>query len=66
MNALAGKFIGDQNRAVIVEAPEKDKATLPTEATLLQWIAPPGKASPLMLIMYHQSHYWANCPKAPR
>jgi len=43
MNALAGKFIGDQNRAVIVEAPEKDKATLPTEATLLQWISAAGQ-----------------------
>lgn len=43
MNALAGKFISDQNRVVIVEAPEKDKATLPTEATLLQWIGSAGQ-----------------------
>ncbi|WP_184546975.1 M16 family metallopeptidase [Mucilaginibacter sp. FT3.2] len=43
MNALAGSFIGDQNRVVIVEAPEKDKATLPTEATLLQWIGAAGQ-----------------------
>lgn len=43
MNALAGKFIGDQNRAVIVEAPEKDKATLPSESTLLQWISSAGQ-----------------------
>ncbi|GAA3968929.1 M16 family metallopeptidase [Mucilaginibacter dorajii] len=43
MNALAGKFISDQNRVVIIEAPEKDKATLPTEATLLQWIGSAGQ-----------------------
>ncbi|HEY9197700.1 MAG TPA: insulinase family protein, partial [Mucilaginibacter sp.] len=43
MNAMAGKFISDQNRVVIVEGPEKDKATLPTEATLLQWISSAGQ-----------------------
>ncbi|MDN3581779.1 M16 family metallopeptidase [Mucilaginibacter flavus] len=43
MNALAGKFISDQNRVVILEGPEKDKAALPTEATLLQWIGSGGQ-----------------------
>lgn len=43
MNALAGKFIGDQNRVVIVEGPEKDKAALPSESTLLQWISSAGQ-----------------------
>jgi zinc protease len=38
INTLAGKFISDQDRNVIVEAPEKDEETLPTEQTLLTWI----------------------------
>ncbi|SDF64709.1 zinc protease [Mucilaginibacter pineti] len=43
MNALASKFISDQNRVVIVEAPDKEKAKLPTESTLLQWISTAGQ-----------------------
>jgi zinc protease len=43
MNAMAGKFISDQNRVVIVEAPDKEKANLPDEKTLLTWIATGGQ-----------------------
>jgi len=42
MNAMAGKFISDQNRVVIVEAPDKEKAKLPDEKTLLGWIGTAG------------------------
>jgi zinc protease len=42
MNALASKFISDQNRVVIVEGPEKDKDKLPDEKTLLTWIGTAG------------------------
>jgi len=38
INALAGKFISDQDRNVIVQAPEKEKDKLPSEQTLLTWI----------------------------
>ena len=43
MNAMAGKFISDQNRVVLVEAPEKEKDKLPNEKTLLDWISAGGK-----------------------
>jgi zinc protease len=43
MNALAGKFISDQNRVVIVEAPDKEKDRLPNEKTILQWISTAGQ-----------------------
>lgn len=43
VNAMAGKFISDQNRVVIVEAPDKEKDKLPNEKTLLQWISEAGK-----------------------
>jgi zinc protease len=43
INALAGKYISDQNRAVVVEAPEKEKDKLPAEKTLLSWISEAGK-----------------------
>jgi zinc protease len=43
INAMAGKFISNQNRVVIVEGPEKDKDKLPTEQTLLSWINAGGK-----------------------
>lgn len=43
VNALAGKFISDQNRDIIVEAPEKEKDKLPAEATLLSWVNSAGK-----------------------
>jgi len=43
VNAMAGKFVSDQNRVVIVEAPDKDKDKLPDEKTLLSWIATAGQ-----------------------
>jgi len=43
INALAGKYISDQNRAILVEAPEKEKDKLPNEKTLLEWISTAGK-----------------------
>jgi zinc protease len=43
INALAGKYISDKNRAVIVEAPEKEKDKLPDDKTLLSWISTAGK-----------------------
>lgn len=43
LNAMAGKFISDQNRDIIVEAADKDKDKLPDEKTLLTWIADAGK-----------------------
>ncbi|MFD2148485.1 M16 family metallopeptidase [Mucilaginibacter antarcticus] len=42
MNALAAKIITDQNRVLIVEAPESQKANLPTEQTLLKWVSDAG------------------------
>ncbi|MES2809649.1 MAG: insulinase family protein [Bacteroidota bacterium] len=42
MNALAAKIITDQNRVLIVEAPENEKANLPTEQTLLKWVSDAG------------------------
>jgi zinc protease len=38
MNAMAGKYISDQNRSVVVEAPDKEMANLPDQKTLLGWI----------------------------
>jgi zinc protease len=43
INALAGKYISDKNRVVLVEAPEKEKDKLPSEKTLLDWISEAGK-----------------------
>ncbi|RVU01645.1 insulinase family protein [Mucilaginibacter limnophilus] len=43
MNGMAGKFISDQNRAIIVEAPDSEKDKLPAEAALLGWITAAGK-----------------------
>lgn len=43
INALAGKYISDQNRAVVVEAPEKEKDKLPNNKTLLEWISSAAK-----------------------
>lgn len=43
LNALTGKFISDENRVVIVQAPEKEKASLPDEKTLLNWIRTAGQ-----------------------
>jgi len=39
LNAMAGKFVSDQNRVILVEAPDKDKDKLPDEKTLLGWIS---------------------------
>jgi zinc protease len=43
INALAGKFISNQNRVVLVEGPDKEKDKLPNEKTLLEWISSAGK-----------------------
>ncbi len=43
INALAGKYISDKDRAVIVEAPDKEKANLPDSKTLLTWISTAGE-----------------------
>ncbi len=43
MNSLAGKFVSDQNRVIIVEAPENEKDKLPNEKTILDWIGDAGK-----------------------
>lgn len=43
INALASKYISDQNRDIIILAPEKEKANLPGEATILSWINSAGK-----------------------
>jgi zinc protease len=42
MNALAARLITDQNRVLLVEASESEKANLPTEQTLLKWVAEAG------------------------
>jgi zinc protease len=39
VNALAKKYLVDANRDVLIMAPEKDAASLPSEATVNQWIA---------------------------
>jgi len=43
MNALAAKLL-NQNRAILIQAPEVDKAQLPTEQTLRTWFATGGAA----------------------
>lgn len=43
INALANKYLVADNRTVLVLASEKDKAKLPTEATILEWINGAGK-----------------------
>ena len=43
MNAMAGKFISDQNRVILVEAPDSEKDKLPDEKALLTWIGEAGK-----------------------
>ncbi|MBK0380154.1 M16 family metallopeptidase [Mucilaginibacter segetis] len=42
MNAMAARFISDQNRVIIVEAPDKEKDKLPDEKTLLSWVNTAG------------------------
>ena len=43
VNALSNTLITTENRAVILLAPEKEKATLPTEAQIREWINTAGK-----------------------
>jgi zinc protease len=43
MNALAGKFVSDQNRVIVIEAPDNEKDKLPNEKTILDWISSAGK-----------------------
>lgn len=43
VNALGNLLITEDNRAVILMAPEKDKATLPTEAQIREWLNGTGK-----------------------
>lgn len=43
VNALSNSLITTENRAVILLAPEKDKATLPTETQLKEWLNTAGK-----------------------
>ena len=43
LNAMASKFVSDQNRVILVEAPDKDKDKLPDEKTLLSWISAAGQ-----------------------
>lgn len=42
MNALAAKLLTDQNRIILVQAPESAKAQLPTEQTLRTWFTTSG------------------------
>lgn len=44
VNALVNQFIKDENRAVVVMAPEKDKASLPTVDQLVGYINNSGKS----------------------
>lgn len=43
VNTLSSTLITADNRAVILMAPEKDKATLPTEAQIREWLNTAGK-----------------------
>ena len=43
VNALGNVLITKDNRAVIVMAPEKDKASLPTESQIREWLNTAGK-----------------------
>ena len=45
MLALAGKLITDQNRAIIIAAPEAEKDKQPSEKTLLDWMADAAKTA---------------------
>ncbi|WP_461448553.1 M16 family metallopeptidase [Mucilaginibacter sp.] len=38
INAMAGKFISDQNRVIVIEAPDKEKDRLPNQQTVLSWL----------------------------
>ena len=43
VNVLGNILIPSENRAVILQAPEKDKANLPTEAQIREWLNTAGK-----------------------
>jgi len=43
MNAMAAKFISDQNRVILVEAPDAQKANLPDQKKMLGWMAEADK-----------------------
>jgi zinc protease len=43
VNALSNTLITTENRTVILMAPEKEKATLPTEAQIREWLNSAGK-----------------------
>lgn len=43
INKLAASYITEDNRVLIVQAPEKEKEKLPTEQTLVQWANEAGK-----------------------
>ena len=43
INNLMIPYTSDQNRYIIVEAPENDKANLPDEKTVLDWVNNSGK-----------------------
>lgn len=43
VNALSNTLITTENRAVILLAPEKEKATLPTEIQIREWLNTAGK-----------------------
>ncbi|HEY1005698.1 MAG TPA: insulinase family protein [Sphingobacteriaceae bacterium] len=43
INRMAASFITDENRVLIVQAPEKEKDKLPTEQTLVKWADNAGK-----------------------
>ncbi len=42
MNALAAKVLTDQNRVILVQSPESEKAQLPTEQVLRTWFTTAG------------------------
>ncbi|HWZ02977.1 MAG TPA: insulinase family protein [Mucilaginibacter sp.] len=42
INDLFASYISDDNRFIIIEAPAKDKAILPDEKTVLDWVGHPG------------------------
>ncbi|HEY0898427.1 MAG TPA: insulinase family protein, partial [Sphingobacteriaceae bacterium] len=43
INKLAASYITDDNRVLIVQAPEKEKEKLPTEQNLIKWADEAGK-----------------------
>jgi zinc protease len=39
INAMAARFISDQNRVIVIEGPDKEKGKLPNQQTVLSWLA---------------------------